>query len=121
MTSGYPRRIRVLVAEDSRFMRQVIRKILDSDPEIDAAVEEAVEAVASLAPDLVTMDVKMLRLDGLSAVERIMERRPTPILMLSSYTHEGSVAAIRALEREVMLACVGELVAERARKERHAS
>lgn len=97
------RRIRVLVAEDSRFMRRVIRQILASDPEIDvvgfaADGAEAVEAVANLAPDVVTMDVKMPRLDGLSAVERIMERRPTPILMLSSQTQEGSAAAIRALE-----------------------
>lgn len=96
-------RIRVLVVEDSRFMRGVIRRILVSDPQIDvvglaADGVEALDAVASLAPHVVTMDVNMPHADGLSAVERIMVERPTPIVMISSYTREGSVAAIRALD-----------------------
>lgn len=96
-------RIRVLVVEDSGFMRGVIRRILGADPEIEvvglaADGVEAVRAVAALAPDVVTMDVNMPRADGLSAVARIMAERPTPILMISSYTRDGSAAAIRALE-----------------------
>ena len=96
-------RIRVLVVEDSRFMREVIRQILVSDSQIDvvglaADGVEALDAVASLAPHVVTMDVNMPHADGLRAVERIMAERPTPIIMISSYTRKGSAAAIRALD-----------------------
>lgn len=96
-------RIRVLVVEDSRFMRGVIRQILVSDPQIEvvglaADGMEALDAVASLAPHVVTMDVNMPHADGLCAVERIMAECPTPIVMISSHTREGSAAAIRALE-----------------------
>lgn len=96
-------RIRVLVVEDSRFMRGVIHRVLISDPQIEvvglaADGMEALDAVASLAPHVVTMDVNMPHADGLCAVERIMAERPTPIVMISSYTREGSAAAIRALD-----------------------
>jgi two-component system chemotaxis response regulator CheB len=96
-------RIRVLVVEDSRFMRGVIRQILVSDPQIDvvglaADGIEALDAVASLTPHVVTMDVNMPHADGLCAVERIMAECPTPIVMISSHTREGSAATIRALE-----------------------
>src|SRR5207244_5537240 len=69
--------IRVLVVEDSRFMRGVINTILSRDPDIEivgSAADglEAVDAVSALRPDVVTMDVDMPRADGLSAVERIM-------------------------------------------------
>jgi len=95
--------IRVLVVEDSRFMRGVINTILSRDPEIEVVGSaadglEAVEAVCALRPDVVTMDVDMPRADGLSAVERIMSERPTPIVMISAYTRRDSSAAIRALE-----------------------
>ncbi|MBI3635008.1 MAG: chemotaxis-specific protein-glutamate methyltransferase CheB [Candidatus Rokubacteria bacterium] len=97
------RRIRVLVVEDSRFMRGVISQILGADPQIDVVGcasdgIEAVEAVATLAPDVVTMDVDMPRADGLSAVETIMAQFPTPILMISAFTRPNSAAALRALE-----------------------
>src|SRR5881397_2520392 len=95
--------IRVLVVEDSRFMRGVINTILSHDPEIEVVGSaadglEAVEAVCALRPDVVTMDVDMPRADGLAAVERIMSERPTPIVMISAYTRRDSSAAIRALE-----------------------
>ncbi len=96
-------RIRVLVVDDSRFMRGVIRAILAADPAIDVVGTaadglEAVEAVRALQPDVVTMDVDMPRADGLTAVERIMTERPTPIVMISAHTRRDSAAAIRALE-----------------------
>src|SRR5262245_3330250 len=95
--------IRVLVVEDSRFMRGVINTILSRDPEtevVGSAADglEAVDAVCALRPDVVTMDVDMPRADGLTAVERIMSERPTPIVMISAYTRRDSSAAIRALE-----------------------
>lgn len=102
-SSTASRPIRVLVVEDSPFMRGVIGRLLHSDPQIRVVGQvadglQAVEAVAALAPDVVTMDVHMPRADGLAAVARIMTERPTPILMLSAATSEGSVATIRALE-----------------------
>ena len=95
--------IRVLVVEDSRFMRGVINTILSRDPDIEVVGSaadglEAVDAVSALRPDVVTMDVDMPRADGLSAVERIMSERPTPIVLISAYTRRDSSAAIRALE-----------------------
>ena len=96
------RPIRVLVTEDSPFMRRTIRQLLAGDEQIEVVGEaadgvEAVRAVESLRPDVVTMDVNMPRADGLIAVERIMSERPTPIVMLSSYTRHGADAALRAL------------------------
>jgi two-component system chemotaxis response regulator CheB len=101
--AGPEPRIRVLVVEDSRFMRGVIRAILAADPAIDVVGTaadglEAVDAVMALRPDVVTMDVDMPRADGLAAVERIMAERPTPIVMISAHTRRDSAAAIRALE-----------------------
>jgi two-component system chemotaxis response regulator CheB len=102
-SGGAVRPIRVLVVEDSRFMRGVITHILGADPGIEvvgcaADGLEAVEAVAALAPDVVTMDVEMPRASGLWAVETIMAQLPTPILMLSAHTRPDSTAALRALE-----------------------
>src|SRR5262249_33119880 len=102
-TSAPPRPIRVLIVEDSPFMRAVIGQLVHSDPQLRVVGQvadglQAVDAVSALAPDVVTMDVHMPRADGLAAVARIMSERPTPILMLSAATREGSVAAIRALE-----------------------
>lgn len=96
-------RIRVLVVEDSAFMRGVVRPILDADPQVEVVGlvsdgVKAVEAVAALTPNVVTMDVTQPQGDRLAAVARIMTEHPTPILMISSETREGSAAAIQALE-----------------------
>ncbi|XRP96415.1 protein-glutamate methylesterase/protein-glutamine glutaminase [Methanocaldococcus sp. 16A] len=97
------KKIRVLVVDDSAFMRKVISDILNSDPEIEVIATakdgvEAVELVQKLQPDVVTMDVEMPRMNGLDAVRRIMEIRPTPIVMLSALTKEGSKITFEALE-----------------------
>ncbi|HEY3065136.1 MAG TPA: chemotaxis response regulator protein-glutamate methylesterase [Methylomirabilota bacterium] len=96
------RTVRVLVVDDSRFMRDLICRILGSDPEVEVVGVadnglDAVAAVASLDPNVITMDVNMPHADGLTAVERIMAERPTPIVMISSQTRSESAAAIRAL------------------------
>ncbi|AIJ05777.1 response regulator receiver modulated CheB methylesterase [Methanocaldococcus bathoardescens] len=97
------KKIRVLVVDDSAFMRKVISDILNSDPEIEVIGTakdgvEAVELVQKLQPDVVTMDVEMPRMNGLEAVRKIMEIRPTPIVMLSALTKEGSKITFEALE-----------------------
>jgi two-component system chemotaxis response regulator CheB len=92
----------VLVVDDSQFMRTVVGNLLsDHGYEVYSASdgEGAVEAVETHAPDIVTMDVVMPGMDGIEAVERIMKRRPTPILMLSAHTKEGADATFEALSK----------------------
>ncbi|WP_423792964.1 protein-glutamate methylesterase/protein-glutamine glutaminase [Methanocaldococcus indicus] len=97
------KKIRVLVVDDSAFMRKVISDILNSDPEIEVVGTakdglEAIELVKKLEPDVITMDVEMPRMNGLEAVRKIMEIKPTPIVMLSALTKEGSRVTFEALE-----------------------
>jgi two-component system, chemotaxis family, protein-glutamate methylesterase/glutaminase len=85
--------IRVLIADDSPTARQLIRAILESDPELRVAGEardgaEAVRMAEELAPDIVLMDVNMPVLDGLGATKEIMMRSPRPILVVSTVSSE---------------------------------
>lgn len=95
--------VKVLVVDDSSFFRRRVSEIINADPRmevIDSAVngKEAVEKTAQLKPDVITMDVEMPVLDGISAVRQIMAQTPTPILMFSSLTHNGAKATLDALE-----------------------
>ncbi|MFC6718524.1 chemotaxis-specific protein-glutamate methyltransferase CheB [Natrialbaceae archaeon GCM10025810] len=93
---------RVLVVDDSQFMRSVVGNALTRagyDVDVAADGREAIERVRASDPDVITMDVKMPELDGIEAVERIMRTKPTPILMLSAYTTDGAEATLDALER----------------------
>ncbi len=93
---------RVLVVDDSKFMRTVIGSALSTagyDVETATNGSRAIEAVAAFDPDVVTMDVEMPQLGGIDAVERIMTTNPTPILMLSAHTEAGAEATLDALER----------------------
>ena len=95
--------INVLVVDDSAFARTVITNKLQSDPDIrviGAARDgvEALEMVKSLRPDVITLDITMPRMDGLTALERIMADHPTPVVMLSALTGPQTQATIRALE-----------------------
>lgn len=96
------RQVRVLVVDDSAFMRRIISDLLAGDPEITVAGtardgQDGVEKVLSLRPDVVTMDVEMPRLDGYGALKELMARCPTPVVMVSSHTRAGAEATIRAL------------------------
>ncbi|WP_105168757.1 protein-glutamate methylesterase/protein-glutamine glutaminase [Pseudoalteromonas sp. T1lg23B] len=95
--------VKVLVVDDSSFFRRRVSEILELDSDIkviDFAVngKEAVEKAAQLKPDVITMDVEMPVLDGISAVKQIMASNPTPILMFSSLTREGASATLDALD-----------------------
>ncbi|MCU4674940.1 chemotaxis response regulator protein-glutamate methylesterase [Catenovulum sp. 2E275] len=95
--------INVLVVDDSSFFRRRVSEIIEQDPDlavIDTAVngKEAVEKAKILKPDVITMDIEMPVLDGISAVREIMQTQPIPILMFSSLTHDGAQATLEALE-----------------------
>ncbi|EPM41799.1 response regulator, partial [Vibrio natriegens] len=95
--------IKVLVVDDSSFFRRRVSEIINSESRlevIDVAVNgrEAVEKAKSLKPDVITMDIEMPVMDGITAVREIMAASPTPILMFSSLTHDGAKATLDALE-----------------------
>lgn len=94
--------IRVLVVDDSAFMRYTITQYLGGNPSIQVVGSardgyEALELIPKLQPDVVTLDVEMPRLDGLSTLRNIMSNFPRPVIMLSSLTQEGTVETIQAL------------------------
>ncbi|EDP59178.1 chemotaxis-specific methylesterase [Vibrio sp. AND4] len=95
--------IKVLVVDDSSFFRRRVSEIINSESRlevIDVAVNgrEAVEKAKSLKPDVITMDIEMPVMDGITAVREIMAASPTPILMFSSLTHDGAKATLDALD-----------------------
>lgn len=95
--------IRVLIVDDSAFARSSIERSLKTDRKIEivgAAKDglEAIQMVRQLSPDVVTLDVEMPRMNGLTALERIMALKPTRVVMLSSLTRQGSETTIKALE-----------------------
>jgi two-component system chemotaxis response regulator CheB len=97
------KRIKVLIVDDSLFLRSVLTSLLEDDPEIivcGTAVNgaDALEKAALLAPDVITLDVEMPVEDGISALRRIMERDPLPVIMLSSRTRQGERVTLQALE-----------------------
>ena len=96
-------KIRVLVVDDSSFFRTRIRQELERTGEIEVAGEavngaEAVRQAASLRPDLITMDVAMPVMDGISAVREIMRASPTAVVMFSALTRDGAKATLEALD-----------------------
>ena len=95
--------VKVLVVDDSSFFRRRVSEILEQDKDIEVigfAVNgrEAVDKTSQLRPDVITMDVEMPVLDGISAVKEIMAANPTPILMFSSLTRDGATATLDALD-----------------------
>lgn len=95
--------IKVLVVDDSSFMRKTLSMMLESDNSIkvigtarDGA--EAIEKTSLLKPDLITLDIEMPNMDGLTALRHIMLNNPTPVMMVSSVTSEGAGATLDALE-----------------------
>jgi two-component system chemotaxis response regulator CheB len=94
--------VRVLIVDDSAFVRQVLTQMLSSDPSImvvGAAPDPFVarEMIKTLSPDVITLDIEMPRMDGLAFLEKIMTLRPMPVVMISSLTQKGADAALRAL------------------------
>jgi two-component system, chemotaxis family, protein-glutamate methylesterase/glutaminase len=95
--------IRVLIVDDSAFMRRAVERMLSDSTAIRvvgaaANGEEAVTLACELRPDVVVMDVNMPRMNGLDALGEIMKRCPTPVLMMSTLTRVGARVTVRALE-----------------------
>ncbi|MCU7975920.1 chemotaxis response regulator protein-glutamate methylesterase [Shewanella sp. SW36] len=95
--------IKVLVVDDSSFFRRRVSEIVNQDPELEVIATasngaEAVKLAAELNPQVITMDIEMPVMDGITAVREIMAKCPTPILMFSSLTHDGAKATLDALD-----------------------
>lgn len=95
--------VRVLVVDDSGFFRRRVKEMLGGDKRLEVVGEavngqEAVELAAKLRPDIITMDIEMPVMDGITAVKKIMAAKPVPILMFSSLTTDGAKATLDALE-----------------------
>lgn len=95
--------IKVLVVDDSSFFRRRVSEIINGDSRlevVDMATngKEAVEKAQQIKPDVITMDIEMPVMDGITAVREIMKVAPTPILMFSSLTHDGAKATLDALD-----------------------
>ncbi len=97
------RRLRVLVVDDSALVRQILTDILSRDSTLEvvgSAAEPyaAWEQIQRLKPDVITLDVEMPRMDGLTFLDKLMRARPLPVLMVSSLTEQGCETTLRALE-----------------------
>ncbi len=98
-----PGPIRVLVADDSAFMRTAITRMIDSDPVLRVlggaqTGHEAIEKIKTLKPDVLTLDVEMPGMNGLDALRHIMKYCPLPVIMVSSLTQEGAEVTLEALD-----------------------
>ncbi len=97
------KKIKVLIVDDSSFIRQMFETLLASDPEIevlDSAKDpyDAREKIKTLNPDVITLDIEMPKMDGISFLEKIMTLRPMPVVMVSSLTQKGADITLKALE-----------------------
>ena len=95
--------ISVVVVDDSAFMRKALASMLEKDPEIKVVAtardgQEGLEAIRKHNPDVITLDIEMPRMDGLTALKHIMMEMPKPVLMVSSLTVEGAEATLKAME-----------------------
>ena len=97
------KKTRVLIVDDSAFMRKVLQGIIASDPQLEVCGEardgrDAVTQTETLKPDVISMDINMPHVDGLQATEIIMSSNPKPILIVSSESREGADVTLKALE-----------------------
>ncbi len=96
-------KIKVMIADDSAFMRMILKDIVDSQPDMKVIAIakdglEAVELAVKHKPDVITLDVEMPRLNGIEALKLIMKKVPTRVIMVSSLTEEGADITLTALE-----------------------
>ena len=102
-SAGKRRKIKVLVVDDSALVRQTLTKVLSTDREIDvigAAADPYIAArkIRDEVPDVITLDVEMPRMDGLTFLRKIMSQHPIPVVICSALTEAGAETTLRALE-----------------------
>src|ERR1700676_1694618 len=103
MVNTTQKRVRVLVVDDSAFMRKVLETIFNADSQLQVIGHakdgrEAIALAESLKPDVITMDINMPHVDGLQATAQIMTTNPKPIVVVSSESREGAASTLKALE-----------------------
>src|ERR1700719_3947980 len=103
MATSTNKKFRVLIVEDSAFMRKVLETIFNADDQLQVVGHakdgrEAVSLAESLKPDVITMDINMPHVDGLQATAEIMTTNPRPIVIVSSESREGAASTLKALE-----------------------
>ncbi|MBT4643551.1 MAG: response regulator, partial [Deltaproteobacteria bacterium] len=96
-------KIKVLIVDDSAVVRQTLEKVLSSDREIEVVGTApdpyaAAKKMKTLVPDVITLDVEMPRMDGITFLKKIMSQHPIPVVICSSLTGKGSETALKALE-----------------------
>jgi len=97
------KKIRVLIVDDSAIVRQSLTEILSSDPELEVVATAsdpymAVEQIKNSVPDVITLDVEMPKMDGITFLKKIMSQHPIPVIIISSLTSKGTETALSALE-----------------------
>ena len=95
--------IRVLIVDDSPTVQSVLKSILSGDADIEVVgiasdPFEAKDLIVEVKPDVITLDIEMPRMDGITFLKRLMSFRPLPVIMISSYTRENSVRTLEALD-----------------------
>jgi len=101
--AGQTKKIRVLVVDDSALVRQMLTRILEQDPAIEVVGTAqdpimAREKIKQLNPDVLTLDVEMPRMDGITFLRNLMRLRPMPVVMVSTLTQKGGEVTLEALE-----------------------
>ncbi|MEL0252729.1 MAG: response regulator, partial [Novosphingobium sp.] len=96
-------RTRVLIVDDSASVRQTMKAILEEDPDLEvigtaADPFAAARIIQSQVPDVITLDVEMPRMDGITFLRKLMSQCPVPVVMCSSLTEQGSETLLQALE-----------------------
>ena len=94
--------IKVMIVDDSNFMRKAIASLISTDRNIEvvsllASGEEALENISQVDPDVITLDFNLPGMDGIETLDKIMEYCPTPVIMLSGYPKKGADATLKAL------------------------
>ena len=95
--------IKVLIVDDSAVVRQMYKTLLESDPEITVIGTAndpyiAAQKIQKEKPDVITLDIEMPRMDGLTFLRALMAKRPMPVIVISSLAASGCAAALRAIE-----------------------
>ena len=96
-------KVKVLIVDDSALVRQTLVSILETDPMIEiigVAADPfiAVESIKECKPDVITLDIEMPRMDGLTFLKKLMSQHPIPVVVISTLTEKGTDSALLALE-----------------------